>query len=113
MALAADAHPEPDASRIPKRPEHRGFVIAEQHVGVGAIASEAQTADAESSVVDKITQEHGAPPVRWIRLQCGEETLKVAVDIADDQDRQVAGGPFSMLVGWHCGRLVWSGHLSS
>src|SRR5438477_4912560 len=111
MALAADAHPEPDASRIPKRPQHRRFVIAEQHVGVAAIASEAQAADAEHSVVDKIAQEHGAPPVRWITLKRGEQTLKVAVDVADDQDRQVAGGHVSMLVGKHWGRLEGLGKL--
>src|SRR2546425_12045267 len=86
-------------------------MIAEQHVAVGATASEAQTADAERSVVDKITQEHGPPPVRWIRLECGEETLKVAVDVADDQDRQVAGGHVLKLKGRRWGRLEGVGKL--
>ena len=49
----------------------------------------AQRTDAEHPVVDEVTEEDRAPPVGGVRLEGLEQPLQVAMDVADDQDRQI------------------------
>jgi len=48
-----------------------------------AIARVTQTSDAKRPVVDEVAEEDRAPVVGGIGLQRREETLDVAVDVAD------------------------------
>ena len=98
VLLAADPHPETDAQRITKRPEHCDLVVAEDHGRVGAIARVAQGPDSKGPVVNEVAEEDRAPAVRWIGFEGVEQPLEVAVDVADDQDRQIVSGHFPMLI---------------
>jgi len=63
-------------------------VVAEQHLAVRPVARKAKRADAEQAVVDQVAEEDRPPLVGGVRLQRGEESLDVAVDVADDEDGQ-------------------------
>src|ERR1700687_2843715 len=99
VALASDAHPESDARRIAQRPQHRNFVVAEQHGGVGSVSSVTQGADAEWAVVDQVTEEDGSPAVRRVRFERFEQALEVAMDVAGDEYRQIVSSHSPMLIG--------------
>src|SRR4029077_15748323 len=90
VLLAADADVEPDSRRIAQRRQHRDLVIAEDDVGVRTVARVAHAADAEHAVVHEVTKEDRVPTFGGIRLQRDKEALDVAVDVADDQDWQIA-----------------------
>src|SRR6266581_1305607 len=89
VALAAGRHPETDSGGIAQRPQQRDLVVAEKDGRVGAVASVPERADPKHSVVDEVSDEDGVPQIGWIRLQGFEEPLQVAVNVADDQDRQI------------------------
>src|SRR5260370_36407530 len=88
MLLSADGHPEADARWIPQRPQQRDLVVAQENRGVGAVAGISERADAEHPVVDEVADEHCVPLIGWIEAQRLEKALEIAVDVADDQDRQ-------------------------
>jgi hypothetical protein len=67
-------------------PEHGDLVIAEDHIGVGAVPREAQGADPKHAVVDEIAEEDRVPVGRRIRLEGGEEPFEIAVDVAHHED---------------------------
>src|SRR5215472_1556556 len=89
MLLAADAYIEPDAAGIGQGREHRHLVIAKQDFGILAIARVSEAADTERAIVDQVAEEDRSPFLGRVRLERGEKTLEVAVDVADDQDRQI------------------------
>src|SRR5258708_4704377 len=78
-----------DFLSVPQRPEHRPLVVAEQPRRVGAVAGVAQGAHPERPVVDEVAEEDRPPLGRRIRLERLEEAFEIAVDVPDDQDRQV------------------------
>src|SRR5260370_9147754 len=107
MLLPADRHPESDARRIPQRPQQRDLVIAHENRRVGAVAGISERADSERPVVDEVADENGVPPIGWIREQRFEEALEIAVDVTDDQDRQVFRSHSSPRPSTRRTALVW------
>src|SRR5438132_7205623 len=91
MLLASDGHPEADARRITQRPEHRHLVVAEEHRGVRPVTRVAEGADTEHPVINQLADEHRVPAVGWIGAERFEGPLEVAVDVPDEEDRQVLG----------------------
>src|SRR2546425_1210185 len=91
MLLASDGHPEADARRITQRPEHRHLVVAEEHRGVRPVTRVAEGADTEHPVINQVADEHRVPAVGWVGAERFEEPLEVAVDVPDEEDRQVLG----------------------
>src|SRR6266852_7801436 len=89
MLLPADRHPEADARRISQRPQHCDLVVAHENRGVATVARVSERADTEHPVVDEVADENGVPLISWIRPQRLEEALEIAVDVTDDQDRQI------------------------
>ena len=63
-------------------------MVAEQDSRVGTVAGVAEAAYPEGAAVHQVAQEDGPPLVGRVGLQSLEEPLQVAVDVADDQDRQ-------------------------
>ena len=77
-------------------------MVAEQHHGVGAVAREAQGADAEGAVVDQVAEENRPPLGCGLGFERLEEALEIAVNVPDDEDRQIAltrYGHRTMLIG--------------
>src|SRR5207248_201339 len=72
-------------------PEHRHLVVAEQDVGVRAVAGVTERADTEHAVVDEVAYEECSPLVCGVGFEGLEEALEVAMDVADDQDGQRSG----------------------
>src|SRR5207237_9129655 len=83
--------PPPDAFSLAQRQQHRHLVVAEQDVGVRAVAGVTERADTEHAVVDEVAYEQGSPLVGGVGFQGLEEALEVAVEFADDQDRSRPG----------------------
>src|SRR5207248_8473173 len=92
VELTADAHPVGEAAGVAPRPEEGQLVVAEQHLAVGAVARIAQGADSECAAVDQVAQEDCPPALGWVGSQRLEQPLQVAVDVADDQDREIGSG---------------------
>src|SRR5260370_20770720 len=65
-------------------------MVAEQDSGVGPVPRITQGADAEQPIVDEVAEEDRAPLTGRVGFQRLEEPLEVAVNVAGDQDRQVA-----------------------